>query len=67
MEEIYSLARKSYFVEEEIGFTRDNREFLHTEHFILVDENGHIRGLYNGTLELETERLIEDIKWLRAM
>jgi len=66
VEDIYSLARQSYFVEEEISFTRDNKEFLHTEHFILVDENGHIRGLYNGTLELEAQRLIEDIRLLRA-
>jgi protein SCO1/2 len=65
-EDIYTLARQSYFVEEEIGFTRDNKEFLHTEHFILVDEQGHIRGLYNGTLELEAERLIKDIRLLRS-
>jgi protein SCO1/2 len=66
VDDIYSLARQSYFVEEEIGFTRDNKEFLHTEHFILVDEDGHIRGLYNGTLELEAQRLIEDIRLLRG-
>ncbi|HVD97897.1 MAG TPA: SCO family protein [Cytophagaceae bacterium] len=59
---IYELARKSYFAEEEIGFTKDSTEFLHTEHFILVDTSGRIRGIYNGTLELETERLIGDIK-----
>ena len=65
-ESIYSLARKSYFVEEEIGFSRESQEFLHTEHFILVDQDGHIRGLYNGTLQLEAQRLIEDIKVLNA-
>ena len=35
---IYSLARKSYFAEEEIGFTKDSTDFLHTEHFLLVDK-----------------------------
>jgi protein SCO1/2 len=63
-EEIYSLARQSYFAEEEIGIKLSSNEFLHTEHFILVDKQGHIRGIYKGTLELETERLIEDIEVL---
>ncbi len=64
--EIYELARKSYFAEEEIGFTKDSTEFLHTEHFILVDQSGRIRGIYNGTLSLETERLIGDIRILQS-
>lgn len=63
--EIYELARKSYFAEEKIGFTKDSTEFLHTEHFILVDKTGRIRGIYNGTLPLETERLIADIRSLQ--
>lgn len=63
-DEIYSLARQSYFAEEEIGIKLSSNEFLHTEHFILVDKLGHIRGIYKGTLELEAERLIEDIESL---
>lgn len=63
-EEIYTLARQSYFAEREIGFQNSTQEFLHTEHFILVDQDGHIRGIYNGTLELEAGRLIEDIQLL---
>ena len=62
--EIYSLARRSYFAEEQTGFSKDSSEFLHTEHFILVDKSGRIRGVYNGTLPLEAERLISDIKEL---
>lgn len=61
---LYDLARTSYFVEEEPGFTKDSTEFLHTEHFVLVDRNRHLRGLYNGTLELEMDRIIEDIELL---
>jgi protein SCO1/2 len=40
--------------------------FLHSENFILVDKKLHIRGIYNGTLQLEIEQLIEDIKNLEA-
>ena len=63
---IYQLARKSYFAEEDIGFSKDSTEFLHTEHFILVDKNKRIRGIYNGTLTLEMQKLLEDIKTLKA-
>ncbi len=62
---IYELARKSYFAEEDLGFTKDSTDFLHTEHFLLVDKNKRIRGIYNGTLELEVEQMIKDIKILK--
>src|SRR5689334_14332549 len=55
---IYQLARQSYFAEQEPGFQKDSTEFLHTEHLLLIDKNKHIRGLYNGTLALEADRLI---------
>jgi protein SCO1 len=63
--DIYSLARKSYFVEEDFGFSKDSSQFLHTEHFILVDKSKRIRGIYNGTLVLEMQQLLEDIKVLK--
>lgn len=63
-EQIYNLARQSYFAEMTSGYAKTPEEFLHTENFILVDKNRHIRGVYNGTLELEVQQLIEDIKIL---
>jgi protein SCO1/2 len=63
--DIYALARKSYFAEEDIGFSKDSTEFLHTEHFILVDKTKRIRGIYNGTLQLEMQQLLADIKTLQ--
>lgn len=62
---IYKLARQSYFAEEEIGFSKDSSEFLHTEHVILVDKTKRIRGVYNGTLSLEMKHLVEDIRKLK--
>ena len=58
------MARKSYFAEEDIGFSKDSTEFLHTEHFILVDKTKRIRGIYNGTLSLEMQQMLDDIKTL---
>jgi protein SCO1 len=64
--DIYRLARQSYFAEEDLGFTKDSTEFLHTEHFLLVDQTKRIRGIYNGTLALDMRQLIDDIKLLQA-
>lgn len=62
--EIYSLARKSYFADEEFGFTNDESDFLHTDKFILVDRKRRIRGFYTGLIEEDLIRLEEDIKIL---
>jgi len=61
---IYTLARQSFFAEESIGYNKDTNEFLHSEHFVLVDQKGRIRGIYNGTLPLEADQCIEDMKLL---
>lgn len=63
-EEIYTLARKSYFAEEDLGFTKDSTDFLHTEHILLVDKSRRIRGIYNGTLSLEIHQLVSDMQHL---
>ncbi len=62
--DIYTLARKSYFAEEDLGFTKDSTDFLHTEHVLLVDQALKIRGVYNGTLPLEITQLAKDIELL---
>jgi len=64
-DEIYTLAKKQYYAGDTIGYYQTGNEFLHTENFILVDKHRRIRGVYNGTLPLEMERLIEDIVTLK--
>ena len=63
-EDIYDLAKKQYFAGDTIGYYQTGNEFLHTENFILVDKFRRIRGVYNGTLGLEMERLEDDINTL---
>ena len=46
--EIYNLGRNEYFVENDLGIPKDINDFLHTENFLLIDKNKHIRGIYNG-------------------
>jgi protein SCO1 len=38
--------------------------FLHSEYFVLVDQNLNLRGFYDGTKEIEMEKLNADIKKL---
>jgi protein SCO1/2 len=62
-EEIYQLARKSYFavISEGDGGVSD---FIHTENFILVDKQKRIRGFYDGTSKEDVDRLIKEISYL---
>ena len=60
-EEIYDLARESYFSDVDTGANA----FLHTELFYLIDGERRIRGVYNGTLGTDVARLIEDIQVLQ--
>jgi len=62
-DQIYKIARKGYFADS-ITSSAITTQFLHTENFILVDRNRHIRGVYNGTIELEVDNLIRHIKLL---
>ena len=63
-EQIYSLGRKVYFAEENLGKQKSKDDFLHTENFILVDQNRHLRGIYNGLNKASVRQLIEDIQIL---
>ena len=62
---IYSLGRKSYFVEEDLGLQKQETDFIHTENFVLVDGDGHLRGIYNGLNKRSVNQLLEDIRTLK--
>ncbi|WP_428741559.1 SCO family protein [Tenacibaculum sp.] len=62
---IYDLARKSYFAVLDEGDGGEN-DFIHTENFVLIDKEGRIRGSYDGTKEENMQKIIDDIKLLKA-
>jgi len=64
-EALYHIARHGYFADEDFIKTQDDSRFIHTENFILVDKKGYIRGVYNGTLEMDIERLKRHIDILK--
>ena len=65
--ELYSLARKSFFVlkpAEAQNLGDAGSDFIHTNNFVLVDEQQRIRGYYDGTSEHSVDELIHDIQLL---
>ena len=63
--EIYELARKSYMAVKDSG-DGGSFDMIHTENFMLIDKKRQIRGYYDGTNLEDIERLIADIKTLKA-
>ncbi len=61
--EIYDLARKSYLVAKNDG-DGGKYDMIHTENFVLVDKEKRIRGFYDGTNQLEMDKLLNDIRIL---
>jgi protein SCO1/2 len=62
--EIERLAKDLYFANLNDGRSYGVADLVHTETVFLVDPRGRIRGVYNGTLELDMDRLVEDIRVL---
>lgn len=66
-DDLYSLARKSFFVlkpAEAQNLGDAGSDFIHTNNFVLVDGKRRIRGYYDGTNSKEVDALISDIKKL---
>lgn len=57
--ELYKLARESYMVDD--GVYTGDEDFVHTQWFSLVDKQGRVRGLYEGTKQQDIDKLIVDI------
>ncbi|MEN2284322.1 SCO family protein [Algoriphagus sp. SE2] len=64
--QIYDLGRNQYFVEEDLGLEKDPDDFIHSENFILIDQNRYIRGIYNGLNKTSVNQLIADINTLKS-
>lgn len=65
MDDIYNVARTGYFVTALVDNTVPGG-FLHSGAFLLVDKHRRIRGQYDGTKEDQVDRLIKDIRRLKA-
>lgn len=63
--QIYDLAKNSYLVNalEDDGTPEG---FLHSEMLLLIDTQGRIRGMYDGTDKAQVQHLIDDIRLLKT-
>ncbi|AEL25017.1 SCO family protein [Cyclobacterium marinum] len=64
-QDIYDLGRNQFFVEEDMGIQKSPDDFLHTENILLIDNERHIRGIYNGLNKTAIKQLMADAKLLR--
>jgi protein SCO1/2 len=62
-EKTYEIGLKNYMVVAKEDKTAEGG-FLHSGAFILVDKDKHVRGIYDGTTEEGTKKLISDIQIL---
>jgi protein SCO1/2 len=62
---LYDMARHSYLVNAMEG-NGGPEDFIHSELFVLVDKEKHIRGIYDGTNIKSVNELLDDIKVLIA-
>jgi protein SCO1/2 len=63
--QLYDMARYSYLVNAMEGNGGPD-DFIHSELFVLVDKEKHIRGIYDGTDIKAVNDLLDDIKVLIA-
>ena len=61
---LYTIARKAYFADEDLGMKKNSNDFLHTENMLLIDTHRRIRGVYKGTSINDIQNLIADIRQL---
>ena len=59
----YDIGKDEYLINADVDREAEGG-FLHSEHFVLVDREGHIRGMYEGTDTTEVNRLEKDLRHL---
>lgn len=63
MEYTYDIGKNGYLINADEDEEADGG-YLHSEHFVLVDRYGHIRGMYVGTDPDRVDQLESDIRKL---
>ena len=62
---IYSLASEGYYVAAYKDTTKSEDNIMHDGILVLVDQNGHIRGMYDGKERNSIEKIEMAVKQLR--
>ena len=59
----YDIGKDEYLINADVDREAEGG-FLHSEHFVLIDREGHIRGMYAGTDTAQVKQLENDIRFL---
>lgn len=59
----YNIGKDEYLINADVDREAEGG-FLHSEHFVLIDRSGHIRGMYEGTDTNAVNQLEKDIRIL---
>jgi len=65
--ELYRIARRYFFILKPAEAQNQGdvgSDFIHTNNFVLVDQQQRIRGYYDGTSEKEVDQMMTDIERL---
>jgi protein SCO1/2 len=63
--DLYRTARESYILDDPKNSSKNiSEQFLHTQFFCLVDDEGRVRGIYDGLKKDEVAQLVADTKVL---
>ncbi len=60
---VYDLA-KNHFLVSVVEDEKSPGGYIHEGWFVLIDKRKRIRGIYNGTIETEVDKLVNDISTL---
>lgn len=63
--ELYQQALNSYLIATPQEVTGAEDDFVHSQNLVLIDDELHIRGFYDGTNTQEVNKLMGDIKILK--
>jgi len=63
---LYKMARQSYLIDNNKPDSTQSLadQFIHTQFFALVDNQRRVRGIYDGLVEEDMQKLFKDIKGL---
>jgi protein SCO1/2 len=62
---LYQMARQGYMIDNgKPDSVQIKDQFIHTQFFALVDRYGRVRGIYDGLIETEIQKLFKDIPLL---
>lgn len=65
-DEIYDMARKTFNADVIVRQKKDVDDFVHTENIYLLDKDSYLRGIYRAKGLGDIDRLVNDLKMLRA-